>query len=150
MQTYVPTAVKLTRGAVTSGSYASLAANDETDLSVNSAKVSTSQTIDWYSSTTITVAKAKVTALSVTYDGSYATTQTQNLYLYNWATGNMDLINSQSIGTTDKTITWTTNTPANYISSAGEIRLRVYATQKTSTSFTCKADYASFTITYTA
>ena len=148
-KTYVPTAVALTRGTIASGSYVSLAANDGTDLLVKSARVSSSQTIDWYSSFKIEVAKAKVTTLKVTYDGSYSKTQTQILYVYNFAGSRWDQINSQNVGTTDVPFASSTLDPANYISSTGEIRLRVYATQRTSTAFNCNADYAAITITYT-
>ena len=148
-KSYAPTAVALTRGTVTAGSYSSLAANDGSDLSVRSARVGNYQTIDWYSSIKIAESKAKVSALKVTYDGSYSKTETQILYVYNWASTRWDQINSQNIGTTDITITSSALNVANYISSTGEIRLRVYANQRTSTTFTCNADYAAFTITYT-
>ena len=98
---------------------------------------------------TASKSKAKVTALKVTYDGSYSKTETQIIYVYNWANSRWDQINSQNVGTTDITITSSAPNVANYISSAGEIRLRVYANQRTSTSFTCNADSAAFTITYT-
>ncbi len=149
-KTFVPTAVSLTRGTTASGSYVSLVANDGTDLSVRSARVSSSQTIDWYSIFKIDVAKAKVTTLKVAYDGSYSKIQTQILYVYNFASSRWDQINSQNVGTTDGVpFTSSTLAQANYISSTGEIRLRVYATQRTSTAFNCNADYAAITITYT-
>ena len=58
-------------------------------------------------------------------------------------------IDSRTVSTQDAKITWSTLTPANYISAAGEISLRVYATKSTNSQFTCYADYAAFTIKYT-
>jgi subtilisin len=146
---YNPTIVTYTRGTPTAGSVTSLAANDNTDLTVKSAYSSSYQTIDWYSSVTITEAKYKVTSLKVTYDGSYSKTQTQTLYVYNWGTKAWVSINSQSVGTTDKTFTSSGLSVANYISDTGQIQLRIYATQRTSTAFNCNADNVAFTITYT-
>ncbi len=145
---YKPNAVTTIIGS-TSGSPLSLESNDETDLTIKSAKVSSDQRIDWYSTTTITEAKTQVTALAITYDGSYSRTVTQKIYLYNFASSTWYQINSQSVGTSDKTVTWSTNNPANYISDTGEIRLRNYATQRTTNTYNCLADYTAYKITYT-
>jgi hypothetical protein len=147
--TYEPTAVTTTMGIITGGSVASLSANDAADLTVKSTKQNTYQRTDWYSSATITQQKAQVTKLDITYDGSNTRTATQTLYVYNWATSTWQSINSQSIGTTDKTVTWSSSNPLNYISDTGEIRIRCYATLRTTSSFNCNADYTAIVITYT-
>jgi subtilisin len=148
-KTYNPTAITKTQGTIT-GSYTLLSASDDQDLAVKSAKVSTSQTIDWYSSTKIDVATSTVNSLSITYEGSYTSSKSQTLYLYNFATNKWQSIDTKTVSTTDVPITYSTNTPANYISTNGEIQLRTHATQRTSTSFTCNADYTQISITYTA
>jgi subtilisin len=148
-KTYSPTAITKTQGTIT-GSYTLLSASDDQDLAVKSAKVSTSQTIDWYSSTKIDVATSTVNSLSITYEGSYTSSKSQTLYLYNFATNKWQSIDAKTVSTTDVPITYSTNTPANYISTNGDIQLRTYATQRTSTSFTCNADYTQISIKYTA
>jgi subtilisin len=144
---YSPASTTLTLGT-SSDSPTALAANDKTDYTVKSAKVSTSQTIDWYSTTKITQTPSTVTSLTITYDGSYSTSRTQTLYIYNYATSQWQSINSQNIGTTDVTITYSTQTPANYISTQGEILLRTYASQRTTSSFNCNADFTQITVKY--
>jgi subtilisin len=148
-KTYNPTTTTITRGTITSGSVDLLSANDNVDLAVKSAKVSTSQTIDWYSTTKIDVTPSTVSSLTITYDGSYTSSKSQILYLYNFASNQWQSIDTKTIGTSDTTSTYTTSTPTNYISSNGDIQLRVYATQRTSTSFTCNADYTQISIKYT-
>jgi subtilisin len=147
-QTYTPIAIAKTQGTIT-GSYTLLSASDDQDLAVKSAKVSTSQTIDWYSTTKINEAPSKVNSLTIIYEGSYTSSKSQTLYLYNFVTSKWQSIDAQTVSTTDKRITYTTNTPANFISASGEIQLRTYATQRTSTSFTCNADYTQISIKYT-
>jgi subtilisin len=148
-QTYNPTTITITKGTIASGSVDSLSANDNLDLVVKSDKVSTSQTIDWYSTTTTDLASATVNSLTITYDGSYSKSQTQTLYLFNFVSNKWDSIKTTTVGTTDTTITYTPNTPANYISAQGDIQLRTYATLRTTTSFNCYADYTQISIKYT-
>jgi subtilisin len=147
-QTYTPIAIAKTQGTIT-GSYTLLSASDDQDLAVKSAKVSTSQTIDWYSTTKINEAPSKVNSLTIIYEGSYTSSKSQTLYLYNFVTSKWQSIDAQTVSTTDKRITYTTNTPANFISASGEIQLRTYATQRTSTSFTCNADFTQISVKYT-
>jgi subtilisin len=146
---YSPTATIITRGTITSGSVDSLSTNDDIDMVVKSAKVVTYQTIDWFSNTKIDVVPSSVQSLTITYDGSFSKSQSQTLYLYNFESKTWQSIKTQTVGTSDATITYTTNTPANYISDDGDIQLRTYATQRTSTSFNCNADYTQISIKYT-
>ncbi len=145
---YSPTEAIITTGT-TSGSVDSLSANDNVDMVVKSAKVVRYQTIDWYSKTRIDVVPSSVQSLTITYDGSFSKSQSQTLYLYNFASKTWQSIKTQTVGSSDATITYTTNTPANYISAQGDIQLRTYATQRTTTSFTCNADYTQISIKYT-
>ena len=145
---YPPTSVNIQLGS-TSGSVSSLFTSNNVDLAVKSAKVGTYQTIDWYSTTIINEAPSTVNSLTITYEGSYTKSKSQTLYLHNFVSGNWDPIKTQTVGTSDTTITYTTNSPANYISANREVQLRTYATQITSTSFTCNADYTQISIKYT-
>jgi subtilisin len=152
-KTYSPTdPITVNRGTITSGSANSLYADDINDLSVKSAKVGVSQTIDYYSTSTVDVAPSTVNSLTITYDGSYSKSESQTLYLYNFVSKAWQSINTKQVGTSDVTITYTTNSPSNYISTdsltLGQVWLRTYATQKTSTSFTCNADFTQLSIKY--
>src|SRR5665647_2869233 len=84
-KTYKPTTTTITQGSIIAGSVDSLASNDNVDLTVKSLKVSTSQTIDWYSITPTGLAPSSVQSLTITYDGSYTSSKSQILYLYNFA-----------------------------------------------------------------
>jgi subtilisin len=148
-QSYNPTTAVKTLGTIT-GTAALLSASDDQDLSVKSQKANNYQTIDWYSGTSIAQASSSVTSLTITYEGSYTSSKTQTLYLYNFVTGQWQSLGTKTVGTTDLPITYTIASPLNYISNTLEIRLRTYATQRTSTSFTCNADFTQIIVKYTA
>ncbi len=145
-KTYYPASVTMLIGTVGSGTYANLAANDASYLRVNAAKSGNKYYTDWYGRTTI----AEVpTELTVTYDGKYSTSRTQTLYLYNFVSSSWTQINSATVGTTDVTKTYTTTSPANFVSASGEIRVRVAGNGRSST-YSCYGDYLAYTIKYTA
>ena len=146
---YSPTATTIIKGTNPTGTFNSLSASDDVDFSVKSAKVSASQTIDWYSTTKIYEAPSTVNSLTITYEGSYTQSKSQILYLYNFVSKTWQSIDTKTVDTSDDKIIYTTNTPTSYISANGEIQLRTYATQRTSTSFTCNADYTQISIKYT-
>jgi subtilisin len=149
--TLPPTSLSVGPGTIASGTVSSLNSNDGTYLTIRSARISSrTQTADWNTKTSITpITPDKVTSITITYDGKYSTSSvTQKLYIYHNTLGWIQ-IDSRTVSTTDTKITWSSTTPTAYISSAGEISLRVYATKSTSSQFTCYADYAAFTIKYT-
>ncbi len=141
---YAPTAISVTQGTG-QGTYANLAVDDSSYFSNNAMQNGTLFYTDWYVQTYITDAPATVTKLVFTFNGHYTSTQAQSLSAYNFTTSAWDLINSTTVGTTDQTIavTLTTNL-TNYVSSAGEIRLRIYA-ERTS-NVCCYADYINFSV----
>ncbi len=145
-KTYYPASVTMLIGTIGSGTYANLAADDASYLVVNAARSGNKYYTNWYGSTTI----AEVpTELTITYNGKYSTSRTQTLYLYNFSSGTWTQINSGSVGTTDVTKTYTTTSPANFVSATGEIRLRVSANGRSST-YSCYGDYLAYTIKYMA
>jgi subtilisin len=148
-KTCSPAATTITRGTISNGDVNSLVGDDSSDLVVKSASSSGSQTIDLYSTTNVGVTPSTVNSLTIAYDGSYSKSQSQTLYLYNFASKTWQSINTQIVGTSDVPIAFTTNTPANFISANGDVQLRTYATQRTQTSFTCNADYTQISIEYT-
>lgn len=143
-ETVAPSGVAMLMGTVFSGSVASLAANDAVHIVVNAVKSGTNYTTDWYG--TATLAHPPIN-LTLTYDGSYSASRTQTLYLYNWGTSAWTQVNSGTVGTTDVTKTWTTTSPAAYVSGTGEVRARVLGALNKKT-YSCRGDYMAFTYDY--
>ena len=150
--TLPPTSLSITTGTIGSGAVSNLNGNDGSYLTVKSARLSLfSQALDWNTKTSIApIAPNKVTNITITYDGKYSTSQVnQKLYIYDYTTSSWTQIDSRTVSTQDAKITWSTLTPAHYISATGDISLRVYTTKSSNSQFTCYADYAAFTIKYT-
>jgi beta-lactamase superfamily II metal-dependent hydrolase len=143
--TKVASSVTMITGSVTGGSVANLAANDASRMTVTAAKPGSSYFTDWYGSATLAHPPTKLT---ITYDGNYSRSRTQTLYLYNFTTSSWTQVDQASVSTSDVTRTWTTTSPANYVSASSEVRLRVAANTRSS-SYTCRADYMAFTYEYT-
>jgi beta-lactamase superfamily II metal-dependent hydrolase len=141
---YVPSGTAILVGTLSTGTYSNLATNNASYYVVNSTITGTRKT-DWYGNKTITQAPSSVSKLTITYDGKNSRTVTQSLHLYNWTTSIWTQIDSRSVGSTDVTITNIQTSPANYISSTGEIRLRVLSTGTTK-NFTCSGDFMQFTV----
>ncbi len=146
--TYVPTSTTILSGSLNSGAFGDLATNNSSYYVVNSTTTGTRK-LDWYGSIFITQAPSTVTKLTVTYDGKNSASKTQVLYLYNFVTAAWVQIDSRSVSTTDVTITNSQNSPANYISATGEIRLRVYSSAGTA-NYTCSGDWMQFQIQSTS
>ena len=146
--TYVPSSTTILSGSLNSGAFGNLATNNTSYYVVNSTTTGT-RIIDWYGAVTITQSPATITKLIVNYDGKNSASKTQILYLYNWITASWVQIDSRSVSTTDVTITNSPTTFANYISSAGQIRMRVYSTGGTA-NYTCSGDWMQFQIQSTS
>ena len=101
---------------------------------------------DWYGSVVINQAPSSVNKITINYDGKNSISRTQVLYLYNWSTLSWTQIDSRTVSTTDVTINKVqTTTPTNFVSSTGEIRLRVYSTGGTS-NYVCSGDWMQFIV----
>ncbi len=143
--TQVATSMTMIKGSITAGDVTRLAADDVVRVSVGAGVSSGKYLTDWYGS--VTLAHPPLN-LNITYDGNYTVSRTQTLYLWNWTTSAWVQINSGTVSTTDVTKTWSTTSPAVYVSPTREVRLRV-ATNTRSSSFTCRGDYMAFTYDYT-
>ncbi len=144
-KSYSPTAVTVTQGVVQSGTFANLAANDGSYFVISSAGSGNQRIADWYGSTVITETPSSISKLSITFDSKYSKQNTtQILYLYNWSTPAWTQMDSRSVGTADVLVTVNQNQPANFISSSGEIRLRVFINE--SNGRNCSADFMRFTV----
>ena len=146
---YDCTSTTVTTGSVYSGSHTDLHTDNGVYFTVKS-NTSGTRTTDWYATTTIAENRSIVDKLTITYDGKYSISRTQYLYLWNYTTSAWEQIDSATVGTTDITRTWTTTDTAliqKYISSTGEIKVRVYASGG-STTFYCYGDYLTYAIEY--
>ena len=145
---YVPSSTTILFGSANSGAFGNLSTNNSSYYVVNSTTTSTRKT-DWYGSVKITQPASSVSKLTINYDGKNSASKTQVLYLYNWSTLAWVQIDSRTVSITDITVTYTSTSPANYISSSGEIRLRVYSSGGNS-NYTCSGDWIQFTIESTS
>ena len=141
---YSPNSITVTSGTASGGTYASLANNDAVYLKINSTTSGTRK-IDWYGSTIVSQSVGSIAKLIVNFDGKNQVSKTQVLYLYNFTSSTWDQIDSRAVSTTDVTITYEQATPTNYISSGGEIRLRVY-TSGGSQNYVSNSDWMQFTL----
>lgn len=143
---YAPSATTIMTGTPNSGTFSNLATNNASNYVVNSTTGGSNRTTSWYGSVTVSQAPASITRLTLTYDGHYSRSgRTQILYLYNWVSATWVQIDSRTVGTSDVLITNVQNSPANYISGSGEIRLRVHSAGGNK-NFTCSGDYMQFTV----
>lgn len=143
-ETLVASAMTMIKGSITTGDVTRLAADDAVRVSVGAGVDGGKYLTDWYGSVTL---NHPPTALTINYDGNYTVSRTQTLYLWNWSTGAWVQVDQATVSTGDVARSWTTTSPANYVSGTREVRLRV-ATNKRNSSFTCRGDYMAFTYDY--
>ena len=131
-------------GGSSTGTLGNLATNNASYYVVNSTTSGTRRT-DWYGSTKISQVPSTVSKLTISYDGKNSASKTQVLYLYNWVTELWVQIDSRTVSTTDVLISNVQNSPINFISSSGEIRLRVFSSGGPK-NYTASGDLMSFSI----
>lgn len=136
---YGPAAVTIVSGSLNSGAFGNLATNNASYYVVNSTTSGT-RVLDWYATINITQSASSVTKLTIRYDGKNSISRTQLLYLYNWTTASWTQIDSRTVSTSDVLATVTRSSPASFISSTGQIRVRVYSTGGTTT-YRCSGDW---------
>ncbi|HET6201502.1 MAG TPA: fibronectin type III domain-containing protein [Planctomycetota bacterium] len=141
---YAPSATTLLEGTLNSGTVSNLATDNGSYYKLNSTTSGTRKT-DWYGSVSVGQAPASIAALAVEYRGKYSKTVTQTLHLWDWTASSWVQINSKSAGTSEKSVTVAFSSPAAYVSSTGEVRLRVRATRNNS-SFTSSGELMKFTV----
>ncbi|CAF1030469.1 unnamed protein product, partial [Brachionus calyciflorus] len=137
--TYAPTSFTVLHGAKDSGTVNRLASNDG-NVMVFSSSTSGTKRSDWYSSTFISKTPYSVKKLSINYDAKYSISRIQILYLYNWSTSFWTQIDSRTVSTKDILVTNNQNSPVNFISPTGEIRLRVYSSGGNK-NYNCSVDW---------
>lgn len=144
--TEVAEGITLTKGSITVGDYTRLGADDALRVSISAGVSSNKYLTDWYGSVTLDHPPLD---LAITYDGNYTVSRTQTLWLWNWTTSAWVQIDQATVSTTDVTRTWSTGSPAAYVSATREVRLRV-STNSRNSSFTCRGDYMAFNYDYTS
>ncbi len=145
--TQVASAMTMLKGSISTGDVTRLAVDDAVRVSVSAGVESGAYVTDWYGSVTLAHPPLNLT---VTYDGNYTVSRTQYLYLWNWSTGAWVQVDNATVSTTDVTRTWSTSSPAAYVSATREVRLRVRGSTRTAGSYTSRGDYMAFTYDYTA
>lgn len=141
---YAPSATTILQGSLKSGSVSNLATNNASYYVVNSTTSGTRKS-DWYGTVFVSQPPTSITKLTVTYDGKYSRNVTQTLHLYNWTSSSWTQIDSRTVGSSDVTVTNVQTSPASFVSSGGEIRLRVLGTGS-NRNFTCSGDYVQFAV----
>lgn len=143
--TYSPSNATILFGTGCKCKSGNLVTNNSTYFTVNSTTSGTRK-VDWYGSVLINQPASSVNKITINYDGKNSASKTQVLYLYNWSNSSWTQIDSRTVSTTDVTINKVqTTTPANFVSSTGEIRLRVYSTGGT-TNYVCSGDWMQFIV----
>jgi beta-lactamase superfamily II metal-dependent hydrolase len=142
--TEVAESITMIKGSVTVGDVTRLAVDDAVRVSISAGVSGNKYLTDWYGTV---VLDHDPLNLAITYDGNYTVSRSQTLYLWNWSTGAWVSIDNATVGTTDVTRTWSTSSPAAYVSPTREVRLRV-ATNNRNSSFTCRGDLMSFNYDY--
>ena len=144
--TEFPSALTMLKGSLATGDVTRLAISDDSRIGVSAGISGGKYYTDWYGSVFLAHPPLNLT---VTYEGSFTVSRTQTLYLWNWGTSVWDLINSATVGTTDVTETWSTTSPAAYVSASREVRFRVKGNNRNST-YTSRGDLMSFNYDYTS
>ncbi|MDP8908915.1 MAG: fibronectin type III domain-containing protein, partial [Chloroflexota bacterium] len=124
-----PSEVVIEAGSVRSGTFADLAEQDSSYLEINaSSPVSRIRTAAWYGR--MTGVPRALSSLKVSYAGFSTRDCSQLLQVYRWTTASWVQIDSRSLSTTEVTIADLSppGAAADYVSSDGEVRVRVSCT----------------------
>lgn len=144
-KSYAPQSVTILAGTGAGDPVANLSGDDAAYHKVDSVRSGSKEIADWYAAASIDV--SGVTRLTATYDGSYSKTATQTLKVFNFSAGSWEDFSLASVSTSDQTFMWSTTTPGDYISSLGEVRLRMSA-ERSKRSFTARGDLVRFSAEY--
>lgn len=135
-------------GAIAAGSADNLATDDQVYLTLKAVKSGLKYLYNGYGSLTLPADQRDLSELTVTYDGGASRGgYNRTLYLFNFATDAWESVGTQRQTTSDLNTTIPVNgDPKRFVSSTGEIRMRISASNLSS--FQLKADLMSFTYTY--
>jgi hypothetical protein len=93
---------------------------------------------------------AALKKLTMEYDGNASSSGASvTLSVYNWRTGAWSTIDGPRFATTvDRRFSWSTTTPLDFVSTAGQVRFRIRTTEGSSRWFVSRTDLVRFTVTY--
>lgn len=134
-----PTAASVERrsGKVRSGSVAQLAANDDAYYQVSSTRFGRSRVASWLA--TFTSVSAAPSDLSVTLAASASRRVKQTLSIWRWGSRTWVQLDARSVGGSETLIgSVPSGSPSDFVSGAGELRIRVRS--KSRASFSTSAD----------
>jgi subtilisin family serine protease len=143
-----PAGVRLVSGRLYSGGVSSLAADDgarmEVTAAYNGGYVAETESYVVLSATQ----RSTLRRLAIDHDGATTSAAAAvSLRIWNVRSGSWQTIDGPRTGVTaDRARTWVTAAPADYVSAAGEVRLRVRATR--SGSFRTRTDLVRFVVEY--
>jgi hypothetical protein len=149
---YQPAGYKILSGSIYSGrgALSRLYSNDGSRLELSAARTGSTYVSDLYVYASITQSeRSTLRKLTIAYDGNASKASAAlTLQVYDFATGAWQVLDGPRTGVTgDRSFTWSNSTaPADYVSSAGEVRFRVRGTS--SSSFRTRTDLIRFTIEY--
>jgi hypothetical protein len=142
---FTPYALGLMKGSLASGSSSDLETDNEVYMVVNSTKSGSNRKCDWFGIGNTSIPSASAVNLSITYNGRVSEEKSQDLFLYNWGTQKWNLFDTRNVGDSDVTVKFSTPSPADFISSTGDIRLRIYSGGG-ARSYSCSGDMIRFTV----
>ena len=147
---YVPTRFRVLSGTAAAGSVRRLFANDSSRLEVAGRRSGSSYVSDSYAATSVPpAARATLRRLSVDYDGNVSRAGSGlRLLVYDWSARRWSSVYlTAHAATRDRSVRWsTTRLPARFLSSAGEIRLRIRGSSRGS--IRTRTDLVRFTAEY--
>jgi serine protease AprX len=154
VKSYNPAGYTIAAGSVynSTGAVSRLYTNDGSRVEINSASGSP-RVSELQPYATITAAElATLSKLTVNFDGGVSSTGASlSFRVCRWNGGSTctwETVASYGTGSTsDRSFTWTTTTPAAYVSPSGELRVSVRGT-RSSSSFRTRTDWIRFTIEY--
>jgi subtilisin family serine protease len=133
-------------GTVRSGSYSNLATDNGSYYRVNASRIGSGLPYfsDWYAQSILDV--TGVTKLTVTYNGRVSSSSaTQRIYVGR-SDGSWHLIATITSTSSDRTTTWSTTNPYDYVAPGNAMRLRV-ETQRSSSHYS-SGDFVRFAVEY--
>jgi hypothetical protein len=151
-RSYPPTAYTILSGSVyrNRGGLSRLYYDDDSRLEIQAAKGSSGYASDIYVSGSVDpAALSTLQRLSIDYNGNASGSSTAvTLTVYDWSTGRWVTVDGSRTGvTTDRSFSWSaTASAANYVSPAGEVRLRISGTN--ASAFRTRTDLVHFTVEY--
>ena len=131
-----PATTTITSGSLRSGAAGSLATDNSAYYVVNSTTSGNTRTSTWYGA--FTGVSRSLANLKVSYSGAQSRSVTQHIEIYRWSDATWVTLRTATIGTTEVAATGLVPAGAavNYVSTGGEVRVRVRSVGTTSSFFT--------------